>query len=226
MERIYITNSNIYAYGIKKDVEEKNKSIFGDKLFVINLATMIKYFGNYSSGYPDTLINFESVFGYTISNFLKNYHNVEFINILSRRLNGFNWFDIYVDGFKPSEEEKELTNYYDMYELALRFDPSNIRDEFKIANRRVTSKGNEELIKVIKSQIKYSIDIDSSKILESCCIKFRGQDMIDLKRENYYPLWLTPSDKSYTIFTISPVLEIMNLSKDYSIIDRLIRKIK
>lgn len=216
MEKYYIRNSNISAYGIKRDVEEKDKSIFGDNIFVINLATLSTYKVDYSCGYPDKLINFESVFGFPILKFLEDYHNVEFINILSRRLNGFNWFEIYVDGFKPSEEEKELINYYDMYELALRFDPSNIRDEFKIANGFVMPKSNEKLIDLIK----YSIEVHPSKILESCCIKFRGQDMIDFKRGNYYPLWLTPSDKSYTIFTISPVLEIiemkyMNLKDDF-----------
>ena len=218
--------SFINYIGIEKEVDEKNSKIFGNKLRIVDTETLLTR--NDCLCHLKYQPRFERYVRDLIQSFLINYHNVEFINILSRRLNGFNWFDIYVDGFKPPEEEKELTNYYDMYELALRFDPSNIRDEFKIANRRVTSKGNEKLIDFIKSQIKYSIDIDSSKILESCCIKFRGQDMIDLKRENYYPLWLTPSDKTYTIFTISPVLEIMILSKDDSdsIIDRLIRKIK
>lgn len=207
---------DLYCFGINKIIDENDQCIFGKNLGIIDLATAKKYHLYQWKSYKNHLNNFESVFGNAILKFLEDYHNVEFINILSRRLNGFNWFDIYVDGFKPSEEEKELTNYYDMYELALRFDPSNIRDEFIYIDNEIKNniKDEKEIIKCIKDHIKFYICLDVSKVLDTCFIKFKDQDFVDLKRENYYPLWLTESKFSYRIFTISPVMEIINLKNN------------
>ena len=189
--------SYINYIGIEKEVDEKNSKIFGNKLRIVDTETLLTR--NDCLCHLEYQPRFERYVRDSIQSFLINYHNVEFINILSRRLNGFNWFDIYVDGFKPSEEEKELTNYYDMYELALRFDPSNIRDEFKIFDNKKS---------------KYFVELKKISVLESCKFKFKDEDLVDLKKKDYYPIWVQPILKykhidTLKVIAIEPIIDLI-----------------
>ena len=184
-KRLSISDINYIC--IEKDLDEKNSKIFGNKLIRI-VDTETLFTTDKCLCHLEYQPRFEKFISDLIQKFVKNYHNVEFINILSRRLNGFNWFEIYVDGFKPS-----------VYELALRFDPSNIRDEFKIINNKNS---------------KYFVELRKISVLESCKFKFKDEDLVDLKKKDYYPIWVQPILKykhinTLKVFTIKPIINLI-----------------
>ena len=173
----------------KTDYDEK----LDNQNIIVDLSTLNSPYNKSMPNYIYSMTN--PSYKRKCTHFLEDYHNVEFINILSRRLNGFNWFDIYVDGFKPSEEEKKL-GINEIYPYACKINPSNIKEEMKHT----------------KSKNGYYVIMDIEKVLNSCHINFNDKniiDLIDLKDVNYFPLWIQIHNKnifSSKIFTLDYVL--------------------